>query len=112
VSLNALNLRRIDFEYSTTAYMAHRIRRFATKRQLIEEIDAQPAPPPPCPKGKIRLNVRAQPPQPATQQHQLASRQGIIQAFPGTSPIVRALTGQPSTAQGVILIILFVQSQN
>lgn len=47
-----------DLEFVLTAFAAHRMKRLKTPRPLIEEIDSQPEPPPRCPSGKIRINVR------------------------------------------------------
>lgn len=63
MNLFSLNLLLADLELCLTAFAAHRIRRFQAPAKLIEEIDSAPAPPPPCPRGKIRLHVRPSNPQ-------------------------------------------------
>lgn len=94
----SVNLLRINFEYTTTAYIAHRIKKYITPRMLIEEIDSQPEQPPPVPKGKIKLNVRANPsaqPRPATT---------ATQIMPGTSPAMKQFTTlKTATGSQVVL---------
>lgn len=51
-------MQMVDLEDSVSAFAAHRIRRYRTPGNLIEEIDTQPDPPPPCPKGRLNINVR------------------------------------------------------
>jgi len=65
---------------------------------LIEEIDSQPEQPPPVPKGKIKLNVRANPsaqPRPVTT---------LTQVVPGTSPNVKHFTAV-KTAGGTQVVL-------
>ncbi|XP_044733035.1 helicase domino isoform X2 [Chrysoperla carnea] len=45
-------------EESMTAVDAHRIKQLSLPRKLIEEIDSAPEPPPPCPKGQIKINIK------------------------------------------------------
>jgi E1A-binding protein p400 len=88
INLAAVNLLRINFEFTTTAYIAHRIKKYITPKKLIEDIDSQPELPPPVPKGKIKLNVRANPcaqPRPVT-------TTSTPQVIPGTSPVIKHLT--------------------
>ncbi|KAF4529302.1 hypothetical protein B566_EDAN011396, partial [Ephemera danica] len=99
VSLNYLNLRIVDMEYSLSAYTSYKIGKLATPKRLIEEIDSQPSPPPPLPKAKIRLNIKAATPSVPL----LQFRPGMVQVAPGTSPVVRALAGQSTGGQGVML---------
>ncbi|XP_014224907.1 helicase domino isoform X1 [Trichogramma pretiosum] len=58
IDLSCFNLDLIDLEFTMTAFVAHRIKRLKTPRKLIEEIDSYPPPPPRCPAGKIKINVR------------------------------------------------------
>ncbi len=58
IDLSCLNLVLVDLEFVLTAFVAHRTKRIKTPRNLIEEIDSQPEPPPRCPPGKIKINVR------------------------------------------------------
>lgn len=58
VNLNTLNLRLIGLSYTLSAFAHHRINQFRASPKLIEEIDSSPEPPPRCPKGKIRLQIR------------------------------------------------------
>ena len=51
-------MQMVDLEDSVSAFVAHRIRRYRTPGKLIEEIDSQPGPPPPCPKGRLNITVR------------------------------------------------------
>ena len=71
-----------DLEFSLTAFAAHRIRRFQANPQLIQEIDTAPAPPPLCPRGKIRLHVRAS-----------SSQQPATSALGRGIPLLRAPSG-------------------
>jgi hypothetical protein len=96
--LASVNLLRINFEFTTTAYIAHRIKKYITPKMLIEEIDSQPEQPPPVPKGKIKLNVRANPsaqPRPVTT---------LTQVVPGTSPNVKHFTAV-KTASGTQVVL-------
>lgn len=107
IDLASLNLRLIDLESSLTAFGAHRIRRLQTPRKLIEEIDSQPLPPPRCPSGKIKINVRlsnqAKAP-PVTPQPKLKSLTGILPTpRVGTSPLIKSLNNQATSTQGVTL---------
>ncbi|CAB3367449.1 Hypothetical predicted protein [Cloeon dipterum] len=102
IDLAAVNLLRINFEYTTTAYVAHRVKRYATNKRTIEEIDQMPEPPPPTPQGKIKLNVRANPtvqPKPVSVTQ---STNFMLKVMPGTSPVFKHVTvktngGQPVT---------------
>lgn len=58
IDLNAINLLLINIELCMTAYVAHRIKKLATPKKLIEEIDTVPELPPQCPSGKLKLHVR------------------------------------------------------
>lgn len=59
IDLRNLNMQMVDLEDSVSAFAAHRIKRYRTPGKLIEEIDSQPDPPPPCPKGRLNITVRA-----------------------------------------------------
>ncbi|XP_059482189.1 helicase domino isoform X2 [Neocloeon triangulifer] len=87
INLSAVNLLRINFEYTTTAYVAHRVKRYVTPKKLIEDIDLQPEPPPRTPQGKIKLNVKANP----SSQARPVAAVAAPQVLPGTSPIVKHL---------------------
>jgi len=105
INLAAVNLLRINFEFTTTAYIAHRIKKYITPKKLIEDIDLQPEIPPPVPKGKIKLNVRANPcpqPRPVTT---------TPQVMPGTSPIIKTLT-TVRTAGGSQVVLKFKGNSN
>lgn len=94
----SVNLLRINFEFTTTAYIAHRIKKYITPKMLIVEIDSQAEQPPPVPKGKIKLNVRANPsaqPRPVTT---------LTQIMPGTSPNVKHFTAV-KTAGGTQVVL-------
>jgi len=82
VNLYTNNLLLADLEFSLTAFAAHRIRRFQANPQLIQEIDTAPAPPPLCPRGKIRLHVRAS-----------SSQQPATSALGRGIPLLRAPSG-------------------
>ncbi|KAJ8680257.1 hypothetical protein QAD02_016044 [Eretmocerus hayati] len=115
IDLSCLNLQLIDLEFMLTAFVAHRMRKLKTPRKLIEEIDTQPDPPPRCPSGKIKINVRlsSQPSKPTTiSQHKSQAPQQIrIKSFPGIPPtprvgtasVVKATTSQAPTGQSVTL---------
>ncbi|XP_012272468.1 helicase domino isoform X3 [Orussus abietinus] len=109
VDLDALNLRVVNLERTHTAFVAHRVRRIQTPRRLIEELDSQPDPPPRCPAGKIKINVRLSnqakstttPPQ---NQSKLKSLAGILPTpRVGTSPLIKTLNNQSTPGQGVTL---------
>lgn len=54
-------MQMVDLEDSVSAFVAHRMKRIETPGKLIEEIDSLPEPPPPCPKGRLNISVRANP---------------------------------------------------
>ncbi|KAG7202049.1 hypothetical protein KM043_004730 [Ampulex compressa] len=109
VDLSSMNLLLCNLEMSLTAFAAHRIKRLQTPRKLIEEIDSQPDPPPRCPPGKVKINVRlsnqakqTSAPQPA--QPKLKNFAGILPTpRVGTSPLIKTLNNQTSSGQGVTL---------
>nr|XP_050859529.1 helicase domino isoform X6 [Vespula vulgaris] len=109
VDLSTLNLLLIDLEFTLAAFGAHRIKRLQTPVKLIEEIDSQSDPPPRCPSGKIKINVRlsnqvkqSSTPQPA--QTKVKNLAGILPTpRVGTSPLIKSLNNQSTPAQGVTL---------
>lgn len=86
--------------------MAHRIRRLQTTRKLIEEIDTQSDPPPRCPSGKIKINVRlsnqVKPLSvPRQTQTKLKNLAGILPTPKvGTSPLIKTANNQSTPGQG------------
>jgi len=58
VNLKSLNLLLSDLSFTLSAFAHHRIGRFMASPELIQEIDSSPEPPPRCPRGKIRLQIR------------------------------------------------------
>lgn len=58
VNLRNLNLLLQELSFFLSAFAQHRIRRFQASPKLIEEIDSAPAPPPRCPPGKIKLQIK------------------------------------------------------
>ncbi|XP_033327854.2 domino helicase isoform X2 [Megalopta genalis] len=109
IDLSSMNLLLCDLELSLTAFVAHRVRRLRTPRRLIEEIDTLPDPPPRCPPGKIKINVRlsnqAKPPStPQQTQTKLKNFAGILPSTRvGTSPLIKTLNNQSTAGQGVTL---------
>ncbi|XP_043677029.1 helicase domino isoform X6 [Vespula pensylvanica] len=109
VDLSTLNLLLIDLEFTLAAFGAHRIKRLQTPVKLIEEIDSQSDPPPRCPSGKIKINVRlsnqvkqSSTPQPA--QTKVKNLAGILPTpRVGTSPLIKSLNNQSTPGQGVTL---------
>ncbi|KAK0093865.1 hypothetical protein PV326_012451 [Microctonus aethiopoides] len=110
VDLSFLNLQLTNVERNLTAFASHRIRCLKTPRKLIEEIDSQPLPPPRCPAGKIKINVRlsnqakAPPITPQVSQSKLKTFTGILPTpRVGTSPLIKSLNNQTTPTQGVTL---------
>ncbi|CAK9821897.1 Helicase ssl-1 [Anthophora retusa] len=109
IDLSSINLLLCDLELTLTAFVAHRVRRLQTPRKLIEEIDTQPDPPPRCPSGKIKINVRLSnqvKPSSAPQQTQtkLKNLAGILPTpRVGTSPLIKTANNQSTPGQGVTL---------
>lgn len=110
IDLGCLNLRLVDLELTLTAFVAHRVRKLHTPRKLIEEIDSQPLPPPRCPPGKIKINVRlsnqakAPPITPQNSQAKIRNFTGILpHPKVGTWPLVKGGNNQASPGQGVTL---------
>lgn len=110
INLGCLNLRLVDLELTLTAFVAHRVRKLHTPRKLIEEIDSQPLPPPRCPPGKIKINVRlsnqAKAPSitPQNSQAKIRNLTGILpHPKVGTWPLVKGENNQASPGQGVTL---------
>ena len=58
INLRTLNLLMSDLSFNLSAFAHHRIARFMASADLIQEIDSAPEPPPRCPRGKIRLQIR------------------------------------------------------
>ncbi|XP_012218897.2 helicase domino isoform X2 [Linepithema humile] len=112
VQLSSLNLLLLDLEQTVSAFVAHRVKRLQTPRKLIEEIDSQPEPPPRCPSGRIKINVRlsnqAKPQSNAQQQQTQTRLKSLAGVLPtprvGTSPLIRSLNAsQACSGQGVTL---------
>ncbi|PNF36884.1 hypothetical protein B7P43_G08882 [Cryptotermes secundus] len=105
VDLFSLNLLLVELETCLTAFVAHRIKKYRTPKKLIEEIDSMPGPPPRCPSGKIKIHVRLSSGQ--QQQHNVGTSgsTAVNKGYPlnvasarvGTSPLIRAPTGQGVT---------------
>lgn len=105
IDLSCVNLLLVKMEIMLTAFVAHRARRLKTPRKLIEEIDSTPEPPPRCPSGKIKINVRLSNQAKATnvvqQQPKLKSiTSAVLSPRVGTSPLVKSASNQTPTAQG------------
>jgi E1A-binding protein p400 len=100
VDLFSLNLLLVELETCLTAFVAHRIKKYHAPKRLIEEIDSAPELPPRCPSGKIKIHVRLS----SSQQQQNIGTSGssavnkgtavVASARVGTSPLIRAPTGQ------------------
>lgn len=112
IDLSCLNLLLVDLEFVLTAFVAHRVRKLKTPRKLIEEIDSLPDPPPRCPSGKIKINVRlSNQVSKSTTATQQSPQPYKIKSFPGilptprvgTSPLVKTGNSQTPTGQGVTL---------
>ncbi|XP_053987837.1 helicase domino isoform X5 [Hylaeus volcanicus] len=109
IDLSSINLLLCDLEFTLTAFAAHRVRRLQTPRKLIEEIDSQSNPPPRCPSGKIKINVRLSnqvKPSTTPQQTQtkLKNFAGILPTpRVGTSPLLKTINNQSTPGQGVTL---------
>ncbi|XP_054168303.1 helicase domino-like isoform X2 [Oppia nitens] len=58
INLSCLNLILSELSFTLSAFAHHRIVRFMTSPEFIQEIDSAPEPPPRCPRGKIRLQIR------------------------------------------------------
>lgn len=89
-------MQMVDLEDSVSAFVAHRIRRYRTPGKLIEEIDSQPGPPPPCPKGRLNITVKVNT---ASQQTLVLNQQNGLTTLGGsgvrigTSPALPRKTG-------------------
>ncbi|XP_035738518.1 helicase domino-like isoform X2 [Vespa mandarinia] len=109
VDLSTLNLLLLDLEFTLAAFGAHRIKRLQTPTKLIEEIDSQSDPPPRCPSGKIKINVRLsnQVKQSSTAQAAQTKVKNLAGILPtprvGTSPLIKSLNNQSTPSQGVTL---------
>ncbi|XP_012056124.1 PREDICTED: helicase domino [Atta cephalotes] len=109
IELSSLNLLLLNLELMLSAFVAHRVKRLRTPRKLIEEIDSQPEPPPRCPSGRIKINVRlsnqAKPQQQQQTQTRLKNLAGVLPTpRVGTSPLIKSLnTSQSGPGQGVTL---------
>ncbi|XP_046390170.1 helicase domino isoform X2 [Ischnura elegans] len=100
VDLFSMNLLLVQLELCLTAFVAHRMKKFQPPRRLIEEVDSLPDPPPRCPSGKIRINVRAPPPRPVDLTI-VKEEPGVpVEAKVGTSPKVKPIA---EVAKGVTL---------
>lgn len=90
-------------EFILTAFVAHRVRRLKTSRKLIEEIDSAPEPPPRCPSGKIKINVRLSNQTKLTNVQQAKAKSvtgAVLSPRVGTSPLVKSANNQTPTGQG------------
>nr|XP_012145615.1 PREDICTED: helicase domino isoform X2 [Megachile rotundata] len=109
IDLTSINFLLCDLELTLTAFTAHRVRRLQTPRKLIEEIDTQPDPPPRCPPGKIKINVRLsnQVKQSPTPQQTPTKLKNLVGILPtprvGTSPLIKTANNQNTPGQGVTL---------
>ena len=95
-------------ESMLTAYVAHRMKRLQTPRKLIEVIDSTPDPPPRCPSGKIKINVRLSNQAKSNVAQQAKSRNfaGTLSSpRVGTSPLVKGTNNQTPTGTGTKLIL-------
>lgn len=102
-----MSLLLVDLEFTVGAFVAHRIRKLKAPKKFIEEIDNHPKPPPRCPSGKIKINVRlsnqVSKTSTATQQNpqqlKIKSFSGTLSSpRVGTSPFVKTVNNQ--TPQG------------
>ncbi|CAG2100825.1 unnamed protein product [Medioppia subpectinata] len=84
VNLNSLNLILSDLSFSLSAFAHHRIVRFMTSPELIQEIDSAPEPPPKCPRGKIRLQIRTSTMHSANQSPKPLPNPPSLPSFPAT----------------------------
>ncbi|CAH1401525.1 unnamed protein product [Nezara viridula] len=109
VDLVFLNLRIIEFELWLLAFVAHRARKYKVNPEYISSIDSAPPDPPPCPKGRVKINIKKrilpQPPQVSSPVRPLVqvSNNHRVTSFPtkvGTSPLIKL--GQ-NASQGVTL---------
>ncbi|XP_034182155.2 domino helicase isoform X2 [Osmia lignaria lignaria] len=109
IDLASINFLLCDLELTLTAFAAHRVKRLQTPRKLIEEVDSQPDPPPRCPPGKIKINVRLsnqvkQSPTPQQTQTKIKNLAGILPTpRVGTSPLIKTANNQSTPGQGVTL---------
>ncbi|XP_075220289.1 domino helicase isoform X2 [Lycorma delicatula] len=116
VDLSVLNLHLVDLELCTTAFVAHRTKKYSVPSKLIEEIDDAPPSPPRCPAGKIKIHVKvatnpttqmpslvrpAAPPTNNTQRPQIV-RTDTSNVRLASTPLVRTLISQGGT-QGLTL---------
>lgn len=106
VDLSYLNLRLLNVEQSVSAFKAHRVGRLQTPKKLIEEIDSQPDPPPRCPPGRIKINVRlsnqSKPLSGPQFQSKMKSLSSILPTTKvGTSPLIKGPGGAGNVGQGV-----------
>lgn len=105
VDISVLNLVLVKMESVLTAYVAHRMKRLQTSRKLIEEIDSAPAPPPRCPSGKIKINVRLSSQAKANVPQQKSRNLAGTLPSPrvGTSPLIKGINNQTPTGPGMKL---------
>ncbi|XP_014280973.1 helicase domino isoform X2 [Halyomorpha halys] len=109
VDLVFLNLRIIEFELWLLAFVAHRARKYKVNPDYISSIDSASPDPPPCPKGRVKINIKKrvlpQPPQVSSPVRPIVqvSNNHRITSFStkvGTSPLIKL--GQ-NASQGVTL---------
>ncbi|KAI8489001.1 hypothetical protein Bbelb_332250 [Branchiostoma belcheri] len=95
VNLGYLNLCLSDLELSLPAYAAHRVNQLQASRQLIEEIDSQPDPPPRLPPMKLRPSL-FQPPAPKAESGRSSPlAPAAAQSSPRASPVVFSVAVMP-----------------
>lgn len=85
IDIKALNIVLLRLETCLTAYVAYRIKKLATPKKLIEEIDSLPELPPHCPSRKYKLHIRIKP----TCQELITSTFSLSHVKVGTSPAMK-----------------------
>uniref|UniRef100_A0A224XG66 Putative chromatin remodeling complex wstf-iswi small subunit n=1 Tax=Panstrongylus lignarius TaxID=156445 RepID=A0A224XG66_9HEMI len=114
IDMTSLNLRMVEFEKWLLAFVAHRIRKFKLSPHAIKTIDDALPEPPPCPRGRVKINIKKKVPLQPTQVSTAQVRPTVVQvagnnhrfitSLPatkvGTSPLIKTIVGQNSN-QGV-----------
>jgi hypothetical protein len=126
VNLRSLNLVLSDLSFTLSAFAHHRIVRFMSSPELIQEIDSTPEPPPRCPRGKIRLQIRtstmhsANPSSSQASSPSTPANRNTEQKFLMTSTSSKSTTTTTSSTDGLLcycccfafIIIAFTLSGN